>query len=141
MIERDIRESLQSIALFTRKKYSQELRKLGLHIGQELALFHLWQEDGLSQSELRKKTGTEASTISNMLNKLENDRVIYRQRSQEDQRVILVFLTDKGKKLQADVEEIWRDHERTLLAGILPEEKLLIRRLLAEMESNLSQKN
>ncbi|WP_255425134.1 hypothetical protein [Sporosarcina obsidiansis] len=41
MIESEIRILLQTIAIQTRKKYAQQLRKLGLHIGQELALFHL----------------------------------------------------------------------------------------------------
>lgn len=140
MINQEIRESLQAIALLTRKKYSKELRKIGLHIGQELALYHLWKEDGLSQSELRNKTGTEASTMSNMLNKLEKDGIITRERSSKDQRVIFVFLTEKGKKLQAPVERIWRKHEEVLLDGILAEESLLLRRLLKEMERNLMTK-
>ena len=137
MVQKNIRETLQSIAILTRKKYSRELRKLNLHIGQELALFHLWEKDGISQSELRKKTGTKASTMSNMLNKLENDEIIYRQRDSEDQRVIHVFLTEKGKKLQASVEELWKAHEDALLAGILEEEKLFLRRLLNQIEDNL----
>lgn len=137
MVDAEIREALQGIALLTRKRYSRELRKLQLHIGQELALFHLWEQDGLSQSELGERTGTEASTISNMLNKLEKDGIIFRERSASDQRVIRVFLTEKGKKLQEPVEEIWCAHEKSLLTGLVVEEKLLLRRLLQQMEGNL----
>lgn len=137
MINKDIRKYLQSIAMHTRKKYSQELRQMGLHIGQELALYFLWKQDGITQSELREKTGTQASTMSNMLRKLESDGIIYRKTAQEDSRVTKVYLTEKGHKLRQPVEKMWKNHERSLLEGLLPEERLLLRRFLQQMDENI----
>lgn len=137
MIESEIRTLLQSIAIQTRKRYANQLRELGLHIGQELALSHLWEQDGITQSQLRLKMGSEASTVSNMLRKLEQDAIIYRKVDDADHRISNVFLTEKGRQLEGPIMEIWNAHEQVLLKGILPEELLLLRRILQQMDDNL----
>src|SRR5699024_221323 len=137
MIESDIRKLLQKIAIQTGKSYTKSLRDLGLYLGQELALYHLWKEDGITQSQLRKKTGTKASTTSNMLKKLECDQIVYRKNDAEDSRISKVFLTDKGRELQEPIEKIWEQHEEQLFQGVLPEELLLMRRILEQMSANL----
>lgn len=137
MIESEIRILLQSIAIQTRKRYANQLRELGLHIGQELALSHLWEQDGITQSQLRLKMGSEASTVSNMLRKLEQDDIIYRKVDDADHRISNVFLTAKGRQLEGPIMEIWKAHEQVLLAGIVPEELLLLRRILQQMDDNL----
>ncbi|MBD7984950.1 MarR family transcriptional regulator [Sporosarcina sp. Sa2YVA2] len=137
MIESEIRILLQSIAIQTRKRYANQLRELGLHIGQELALSHLWEQDGITQSQLRLKMGSEASTVSNMLRKLEQDDIIYRKVDDADHRISNVFLTSKGRQLEGPIMEIWKAHEQVLLAGIVPEELLLLRRILQQMDDNL----
>lgn len=137
MIEIDIRKRLQRIAIHTRKHYSHTLRDLNLHIGQEIALAHLWQQDGITQSTLRNKIGSEASTVSNMVRKLEQDGIVYRKTCPEDSRATIIFLTEKGKALQTPIEQMWRNHEQQLLDNLLDEEKMLLRRLLLQMEKNL----
>ncbi|MFC7678376.1 MarR family winged helix-turn-helix transcriptional regulator [Paenibacillus sp. GCM10028914] len=137
MVESEIRILLQNIAIQTRKKYAQQLRELGLHIGQELALFHLWEQDGIPQSQLRNKMGVEASTISNMLRRLEQDHIVYRKQDESDQRISNVYLTNKGQQLQGPVEEIWKEHELSMFRGIPSEELMLMRRILKQMEENL----
>lgn len=138
MIEKEIRELLQTVSIQTRKIYSNELRELGLYIGQQLALNHLWKQDGITQSELKDKIGSEASTVSNMLKKLEQDNIILRKNEDKDSRICRVYLTKKGKELKEPISEIWRKHEQTLLHDILPEERLLLRRVLKQMSDNLS---
>lgn len=139
MIESEIRLLLQSIAIQTRKRYTQALREIGLHIGQELALAHLWEQDGITQSQLKHKTGSEASTISNMLRKLEQDEIIYRKPDDTDHRISNVYLTEKGRQLEEPVHRIWREHEETMFSGLMPEELLLMRRMLLQMKENLAE--
>lgn len=137
MIEKEIRELLHSIAVKSRKEYASKFRDVDLYIGQETALCHLWQGDGITQSQLRDKMGCKSSTVSNMLRKLEQDQIIYREQEQEDGRIYKVFLTEKGKNLRVPVTAIWEAQQKKMLNGILPEELLLMRRLLKQMEANL----
>src|SRR5699024_2823916 len=122
MINKEIREHLHAISFLTSKQYAKSFRKIGLHRGQELVLYHLWIENGLTQTQLRERIGTEASTISNMLKKLAEDDIINRIRDTKDSRVVNVFLTDKGKSLEKPVYDIWKEHGDILLDGIILEE-------------------
>lgn len=137
MIESEIRILLQNIAIHTRKKYANQLRELGLHIGQELALSHLWEQEGITQSQLRNKIGTEASTISNMLRKLEADGIVYRRNDEADNRISKVYLTDKGRELKEPITKIWEGHEVKMLNGISQDDLLALRNILQQMEGNL----
>lgn len=138
MIESEIRLLLQTIAIQTRKNYAQQLRQLGLHIGQELALFHLWEQEGQTQSQLRNKMGSEASTVSNMLRKLEQDQIVYRTNEGPDQRISNVYLTEKGKQLKEPITKIWEAHEKQMLQGISNEELGTLRNVLYQMKENLT---
>lgn len=137
MIESEIRTLLQTIAIQTRKNYAQKLRELGLHIGQELALFHLWEQEGLTQSQLRNKIGTEASTMSNMLRKLERDEIVYRTPDDRDHRITNVYLTDKGKQLKEPITQMWKEHEHEMFKGIETTQLEALRNSLKQIEENL----
>src|SRR5699024_8545159 len=112
-------------------------RDINLHVGQESALCILWESDGITQTELRKQMRCEASTLSNMLKKLEESHIVYRKQAKQDARSTKVFLTQKGKDLQKPVTEIWETQQAELLQGISPEELLLMRRLLQQMTDNV----
>lgn len=137
MIENEIRELLQTLNQQTRRKYADKFRDINLHVGQDSALCILWEKDGITQTELRKQMRCEASTLSNMLRKLEQDQIVYRKQSADDARSTNVFLTQKGKDLQVPVAEIWETQQAKLLKGILPEELLFMRRILQQMIDNI----
>ncbi len=141
MIQSEIRLLLQKIAIQTRKTYANQLRELGLHIGQELALSYLWERDGITQSQLRHKTGSEASTISNMLKKLEQDDIVYRKQDEDDNRIHKVYLTEKGRDLQKPISAIWQSHEENMFGGFEPEDLLTMKQLLQQVKENLTAEN
>lgn len=137
MIKEEIRELLHMLTIKMRKSYTEQFRSLGIHVGQEMALCKLWERDGISQTELRRQMGCEASTLSNMLRKLEQDGIVYRKQDKQDARSSNVFLTDKGKQLQKPVQKIWQKQQAKMLNGILQEELLLTRRILQQMVENV----
>ncbi len=66
----------------------------------------LWQQDGLSARELGERTGLAGSTLTSMLDRMEEAGLAQRRRSREDRRVIRVFLTRKVRALQAEYEAV-----------------------------------
>ena len=58
----------------------------------------LWQQDGLSAHEIGQQTGLASSTLTSMLDRLENAGLVTRSRSSEDRRVIRVFLGTAARK-------------------------------------------
>ena len=58
----------------------------------------LWQQDGLSANEISQRTGLANSTLTSMLDRMENAELVKRNRSTDDRRVIRVFLGPKAQK-------------------------------------------
>lgn len=63
-------------------------------------LYSLWKKDGLSSTDISSDTGLAINTLTNMLDKMQEANLIYRQQSDEDKRKKYVFLTEKGKSLE-----------------------------------------
>jgi len=63
-------------------------------------LFVLWQEDNISIQELAEKTSLSKSTLTIMLDRLEESGHIVRVPSRGDRRKILIRLTEKNRALQ-----------------------------------------
>lgn len=136
-VDCDIRQSLDRISSQMRRDYSESLRELNLYVGQDNLLSRLWLSDGVTQMQLCEYLKCEPPTVTNMVKSLEQNGFIYRKRDEQDARVMRIFLTDKGKELEKPVDFKWKQQQEKLLHSILPEERLLLRRLLKQMESNL----
>jgi DNA-binding MarR family transcriptional regulator len=111
---------------------------IGLHVGQDMILRHLWNEDGLMQSELAERVCVQAATVTKMLQRMEQARLIERRGDPEDQRVSRVYLTDQGRALCQPYQELWESLEQYTIQGLSMEERVLLRRLLMQVLDNLN---
>ncbi|THB77130.1 MAG: MarR family transcriptional regulator [Desulfobulbaceae bacterium] len=64
-------------------------------------LYEIDNADGIKVSELAERLSIHRSTCSNLLDKLEDRNLIYRNRSKSDQRAVRLYLTDEGKAILA----------------------------------------
>ena len=73
--------------------------------------FHLFTipVDGISMSGLANKLGLDTSTLTRNIQKLEKLDLVIRGHGQNDKRVLLVHLTDKGREKVKKVEELLLD--------------------------------
>ena len=79
------------------------LKEYGIEINsaQGRIMFALWRQDGISIQELATKTQLKKSTLTSMLDRLEQMGYIRRKRCTEDRRKILIFRTEKDKTLES----------------------------------------
>lgn len=125
------------------RQYAERaLNELGLHAGQEMILFQLWQEEGLTQSQLIEGMKVEPPTLTKMLQRMEKREggkpaLIERRPDANDARVQRVYLTEEGRSLEQPVLRAWRGLEERTLRELNPEEQALARRLLAQMVGSL----
>jgi len=136
-VDCDIRMSLDKVSSQMRRNYSENLRELNLHVGQDNLLSRLWLDDGITQMQLCEHLKCEPPTVTNMVKSLEQNGFIYRKRDEEDARVMRIYLTDKGKELEEPVRFKWKQQQEKLLQSISAEERLILRDLLKRMEKNL----
>lgn len=113
-------------------------QELGLYLGQEMALFVLWEEEGLTQTELGNRLGIDPSTVTKSVQRLQQAGIVERRQDEQDGRVWRVHLTESGRALQEPVQQIWDNLESQTIAGLSDVELALLKRLISQILENLS---
>lgn len=113
------------------------LKVLGLHSGQDLILLRLAENDGESQRALADRLEVEAPTITKMVQRMERAGLVERRSDETDARVSRVYLTARGRSLEAGIRQVWADLEAHLVQGLTLAEQALLRRLVIQMHNNL----
>ena len=86
--------------------YTPWLKPLGLTYTQYIVFLVLWEKDGVPVSEIGEKLMLDNGTLSPLLKKMEQAGYVTRRRSAEDDRVVLITLTEKGRALQEQAKDI-----------------------------------
>lgn len=120
-----------------RGNVGEVLAEVGLHVGQEMVLIELWEQDGLRGGELASRLGVEPPTVTKMLRRLENCGLLARRQDTEDARSFRVFLTEEGRSLEGPVTHCWGRIEEKTLSGLDEEEREQLHRLLQKVRTNL----
>ena len=86
--------------------YTPFLKPLGLTYTQYLVFLVLWEKDGIPVSEICGRLMLDNGTVTPLLKKLEAEGWLSRTRSAEDERCVVVSLTEKGRALKAEAAGI-----------------------------------
>ncbi len=134
----EISHAISRVARSHRVTAGQLLRRLGLYPGQELLMMRLWEVGPQRQSELIKLLGIDASTVTRMVQRLEQAGLVSRRPSPDDRRAVLVETTAAGEALRAEVGQVWQELEDRTLAGLTDDDRRDLARLLSLLERNLT---
>ena len=88
------------------KLYKPYLDQFNLTYTQYIAMLVMWEEEKIVFKELGKKLHLDSGTLTPVLKKLESMGLIIKYRSKEDDRVVIVELTESGRKLKDEVIKI-----------------------------------
>ena len=86
--------------------YTPWLKPLGLTYTQYIVMLVLWEEDGISVSDIGSRLMLDNGTLSPLLKKMESAGFIERRRSLDDDRIVKITLTDEGRRLQDKARDI-----------------------------------
>ncbi len=120
-----------------RNKAGELLAAIDLYVGQEILLIHLWRENGQSLYEMAECMRVQPATVSRMIERMEKAGLVERRKDLDDGRVSRVFLTESGQKMREPVQRVWAELESICMANLTSDEKILLRRLLLQVEQNL----
>ena len=108
----------------------QQLKRYQLDIKLWPVLFSLWQEEGITQTELSKRCDVANYTMTRLLDQLQVQGLITRHQESDNRRAFQIFLTDEGKALEQDlIREAERVNEK-FLVNLEPEERQQLMQLL-----------
>lgn len=88
------------------KKYKPFLNELNLTYTQYIVMLVLWEEENINVKELGDKLYLDSGTLTPLLKKMEKNDMVSRQRSNLDERNLIVSLTEKGQELKNRAVEI-----------------------------------
>lgn len=86
--------------------YQPLLDNLGITYPQYLVLMVLWENDRLPVKDITKKLILNTNTITPLLKRMEQQGLLTRKREDQDERKVIVHLTEKGKKLEEEAAKI-----------------------------------
>ncbi len=88
------------------KQYYPFLEKLDLTYTQYVTMMVVWEEKRLTAGALGKRLFLDSGTLTPVLKALEKKGYLTRTRSKEDERVLLVELTEAGEALKAEAASV-----------------------------------
>jgi len=107
-------------------------------VEQWILLAELWSGDGLTPLELSKRLLKHKASITSLLKGAEKSGYVYRQGDSRDHRVNKVFLTDKGRQLEAALIPIARQTIMHATDGINPDHLAIATSVLKQVIRNLT---
>ena len=98
--------SLYAVSREIIKLYKPLLDKHNLTYTQYIAMLVMWEEEKILFKELGKKLHLDSGTLTPVVKKLESMDLVTKYRNKEDDRLVTVELTEKGRLLKEDILDV-----------------------------------
>ena len=113
------------------KQYKPYLDEIDLTYTQYIAMMVLWEKKAVTVKELGNALFLDSGTLTPLLKKMETKGLIHRQRSAEDERSLIVSLTEEGEALKEQALAV--PYKMAQCTGLAPEEAAQLYQLLYKM--------
>jgi DNA-binding MarR family transcriptional regulator len=129
---------LNNAARLSSRRLSTKLLEYNVTPPQWGVLVALWDQDGLSLSELAKRSFFDGPTMTGIVDRLEKANLVQRKRDSTDRRVISVYLTDEGRRLESVLPALSEEANREAVAGLTDAEIARFTETLRRVIANLT---
>ena len=114
--------------------YTPVLKKLGITYTQYLVFLVLWEEDKIPVGDICQKLMLDSGTLSPLLKKMQKSGYIERKRSEKDDRVVVISLTEDGKDMMERAKNVPKEVGDCI--KISPEKEKMLYEILYELLEN-----
>lgn len=115
----------------------QRLSDLGVPLGQFPILLVLWEQEGLTQTEISRRLDIEQPTVANTLKRMMRDDMVVATPDATNRRRVLIFPTDKARDLQPALTAAAQEVNAQAGRGITPQEFEMFLSIMARMMEEL----
>lgn len=129
---------LNNAARLLQRRFSTKLLHYKVTPPQWGVLVALWEQDGLSLSELAKRSFFDGPTMTGIVDRLESSGLVERRRDSQDRRVISVYLTEGGRQLQSVLPPLSEQTNNEAINGLTAAQEREFRATLQKVIQNLS---
>lgn len=97
----------------------------------------LWQEEGISQSEIAEKVNKDKASVTRILDIMQKNKLIKRCDDERDRRSYRIYLTDEGKSLEGKLKPVVLATNQRIYRNLNEYERQELQKLLLKlMKSN-----
>ncbi|OZI71114.1 MarR family winged helix-turn-helix transcriptional regulator [Bordetella genomosp. 12] len=129
--------ALHSTTLAMNKVYRKLLAQLGLTYSQYLVMMVLWEQDGLTLSDIGKRLFLDSATLTPLLKRLESAGLLRRERGAHDERQVIISLTEAGRALKSQALAVPKGIAQALSCSA--DEALALKARLERLRAELMQ--
>lgn len=115
------------------RKLAKELQPLKLSASKWRILGTLKSHNMLTMNELAEMTTIERTTLTRMLNQMEQEKIILRTSHADDKRATVVGLTRRGLELFIKANEIVEKVNEEIMLGLTDEETAFLRKIMQRL--------
>lgn len=101
----------------------------------------LWKNDGCQQQALADATHRDRPGITRLIDNLEKENLVVRKPDPHDRRSNLIFLTEKGKKIENKVIQALNDTIKVATHNMEKEELNVLRKAFDQINQNIQKFN
>ena len=105
-IENQLCFPLYAAARAVTSLYTPYLKELNLTYTQYIVMLVLWEKDGVTVGDICKKLMLDNGTVSPLLKKMSTLGYLERNHSKDDERSVLIYLTEQDRALQEQAKDI-----------------------------------
>ncbi len=105
---------------------------------QYIVLIRMYEEDGISLTELGERLYLDNPTLTGIIDRMERDGLLQRMRDDIDRRVVNVYLTPKGKLLRYEIEHLAEKTDDDIWKGFSESEKSEMLNYIERIWNNLN---
>lgn len=124
-IKNDVDQVIETIVyLYTEsRRLTKELARRASLTGPQLTVVKLLESiEDLSLSELSERIRAQNSTVTGIIDRMEREGLVVRERSKEDRRVVHIKLTEKGERIAKEIPVEPMEIFRGALSSLSPSE-------------------
>jgi len=121
------------------RKYAPFLEGLDLTYTQYVVMMYFWEKKESNVKEIERSLLIDSSTLTPLLKKLEEKGYVSRERSNEDERNLIVKITEKGLNLREKAIKVPEKMGKCL--NLSPEEAKTLYNLMYKVLANIEKEN
>ncbi len=129
--------TLFEVAMVYRNQIEEVMNQIGTTRSHGVIICEVGAQEGISQTELADKLKVRTASMTYNIKQLEELGWIHRERDAEDQRLVRVYLTERGKQIEPQIIKVWNSLEDKLLVGLPDGKREQFRELLQHILDNI----
>lgn len=117
--------------------FSKEVRPLGATLQTWRVLAALRERDGRRMGDLSETTSIEVSTLTRLVDNMENEGLVARRRDAADARAVTLHATPAGRRMTRMILPIAERYEKVALQGFSESEATVLKTALRRLFDNM----